>query len=124
MIKHKQTKVYSDTVNGNCLATSLACLLDINISDVPEFEEMARHDWKRCLKEWLCSLGLAIYTTQDAPKGFAIAVGWSPRGVLHAVVVKDGAFYHDPSTKNEFLVKIRDYWFMTPVQGPDVAPAT
>lgn len=115
MTPYKQTKTTQNGDRGNCLATSFACLFDTPIEEIPEFEEMQRTEWKPALFEWLGAKGFTLRSGQIAPEGYAIAVGWNDDGVLHAVIVKDGTFYHDPNPSNGFLVKIRDYWTLKPL---------
>ena len=108
-----QTKTTEKGQRGNCLATCLGCLLDLPVSRIPEFEEMGRNEWRTSLNEWLNSIGYKMESVVTAPVGFAIAVGWRKDKVLHAVIVKDGEFFHDPNPSGEFFTKHRNYWQLT-----------
>jgi len=105
----KQTKVTGEGVKGNCLAASIASILDISISDVPEFEEMAKSKWKKNLACWLQSIGYSANFSRNASNGFCIAVGRHLDGILHAVIVNAGQFYFDPNPSNEFFHEICYY---------------
>ena len=106
----KQTKMLINGEKGNCLATALASLLDLPVNEIPQFEEMDRSEWKGKLVAWLNSRGLTINSTVHPPKSYAIAIGWHASGMLHAIIVKDGRFFHDPHPSNDFLYKVRNYW--------------
>lgn len=109
----KQTKFHTEAQNGNCMAAALASLLDLDIAEVPAFEDL-QETWKRTLLAWIDSLGMTIRVQDHAPEGFAIATGPSNRGIHHAVIVNNGAFAHDPHPSNDFLVAIKKYWAVTP----------
>ncbi|MFK5951036.1 MAG: hypothetical protein QM500_19965 [Methylococcales bacterium] len=121
MTPYKQIKTSQNGERGNCLATSLACILDTPVDNVPQFEEMERNEWKPALLKWLNSKGFSLQVHNNPPDGYAIAVGWCNDGVLHAVIVKDGEFYHDPNPSNEFVNKIRNYWALTKILQNDDA---
>lgn len=111
----KQTKFHSESENGNCMAASLASLLELPLNQVPQFEENQER-WKQLLFDWLESMGLTIRTQDNAPEGFAIATGMCERGFHHAVVVHDGQWAHDPHPTNAFLTNIRKFWVIEPKQ--------
>lgn len=115
MTPYKQTKTTENGQNGNCLATSIGCLLNIPIFEIPEFEEMEKEKWKTSLVIWLQEKGFKIESSTNAPNGFSIAIGWRFDGILHAVIVKDGAFFHDPNPCNKFVEKIRNYLLITKI---------
>lgn len=109
MLLQKQTKSLVNGERGNCLATALASLLSLDVTAVPQFEEMQKHQWKQALREWLSSIGRSIEFTKKAPKGYAIGVGRKLCGHLHAIIVKNGERYFDPSPSNEFYAENRYY---------------
>lgn len=110
MTPYQQTKTTENGERGNCLATSIGCLLDIDPVTIPAFEEMSKDAWRQALFDFLSAQGKRIITTEQAPEGFAIAVGWREDGVLHAVIVNNGVFYHDPNPTGHFVNTIRNYW--------------
>lgn len=83
---------------------------------------MGKDEWRPALEDWLSSKELALTSHSYPPLGFAIAVGWRDDNVLHAVIVKDGDFYHDPNPSGQFVRNIRNYWTVSKVPGAaDVA---
>lgn len=109
MIKVFTTKSKSKGENGNCLAASLASVLEIQIEEVPEFENMTKDTWKNALFEWASKCGYAVRFTKNPPVGFAIGVGIHPEGEFHAVVVLNGEFFFDPNGSDEFYETHRYY---------------
>ena len=111
-----QTKLHSETVNGNCLAAALASILEIDIDDVPEFEDMG-DNWGGELADWLDSIGFYIMEWQevipDIP-GYFLVCGESPRGVLHEVVYFDGKMVHDPHPSNAGITTVKDVFVLVP----------
>jgi hypothetical protein len=51
----------------------------------------------------------------DAPKGYAIGSGKSPRGLYHAVIVKDGQLWHDPHPSRAGVVELEAFEVLTPL---------
>ncbi|MFC1418582.1 hypothetical protein [Streptacidiphilus cavernicola] len=107
MAEVTQTILHGDPQGrqGNCLQAAVASLLDLPLDDVPHFVEA--DDWTACLVDWAAEQGwLARYARPDAPVALGIACGPSPRGVHHAVVMRDGVVVWDPHRSRDGLVKI------------------
>jgi len=102
MILLTTTKSANRGENGNCLATALASMLDLKITDIPEFEDMCKNTWKPALHEWATKIGVNITFTKSIPKGFSIGIGRHANGLLHAVILEDGAFYFDTNGSGKF----------------------
>lgn len=90
---------------GNCLAACVASLLNLNISDVPNFR-LFDDQWGK-LQEWLGARGMVAIRFPASteivmmPPTHCILTGNSPRNpVLHAVIGKwiygDLEIVHDP----------------------------
>ena len=84
--------------NGNCLATSLASVLE---TPIPEFGVgVPEAVFFRNLDRWLAKRGLRYRQVpidrENPPAGWHLIEGTSPRGGQHAVVGKNGKFVHDP----------------------------
>ncbi len=92
---------------GNCLAATLASILDLNINDIPQFEEMCKATWKNALQNWSANIGIVITFTHDIPDGFSIGIGKHKSGELHAVILNDGKFHFDPNGTNLFYEEHR-----------------
>lgn len=104
-------------VRGNCFASAIASILDLPLHGVPAFDKMDPSEWFDNLFKWLELLGseLRIHDADDAPSGYAIANGMSPRGVPHSIVVHDGEMAHDPHPSRAGILSVRDYWQIVPV---------
>lgn len=127
----KQSKTHSESVKGNCMATCIACILDLEITDVPQFEEINRpQSWEVALISWLIDKGYYIHADYpvkysdgdkkviEMPNDLCIVGGKSTRGdLLHAVIYKDGKLYHDPHPDNTGVLTVDDYWLIYPIEG-------
>ena len=125
MIPITQTKLHRPPQNGNCLNAAFASILEIDIEDIPHFEDMMEHgkgqkgerSWFPALLDWLEELG--FYLLQwDEPvylPCFFIANGPSPRGIEHSVVYKGTEMVHDPHPSGKGLKKIRSVWVLLPL---------
>lgn len=51
------------------------------------------------------------------PKGFAIGVGKSPRGVDHAVITLDGKLWWDPHPSRDGIESITQFEVVVPILG-------
>ena len=105
-----QTHFSRDGDKGNCWQACLASLMQCLISEVPDARYSSDGTWFDITNEWLKSKGFELVTiggrrklpdggfaSYDAPPGWAIACGQSPRGQWgHAIVVWDGKMIHDP----------------------------
>lgn len=131
----KQTKLITTHKNGNCYATSLACVLDLDIDEVPNVEllfnlpEPDNHFWADVMNKWLHSKGYIIrtagefsfvfhgckYPSEEAQKEDAIergvwdeiyfVIGGTSRGVQHMAIYKNGKLLHDPHPSNEGITQ-------------------
>lgn len=106
-------------VFGDCHRTALACMLDLQPSEVPHFYESGDPlEFDRLLKEYLTSINLCevnfpFLNELDAVlnhMGFLnknvyyILGGTSPRGTSHSVVACGGEIIHDPHPDGGNLV--------------------
>ena len=117
---------------GDCHRTAIACLLDLEPEQVPNFGE-AFFDGRRFTawcNEWLRANGfksvtfglsgtftvdecLVATTGQNAEALFLFA-GTSANGVNHSVIACNGKIIHDPAIDNSGIVGPCDdglYWF-------------
>jgi hypothetical protein len=128
MIPVKQTKVVVKNSNGdmvvrgNCLAAAIASLLELPITEVPNFETLYGINntyYYEVLCKWLRHLGYEI-TTDDRFKCFHgdenrnefkeqlkdmyyLVSGKSTRGIQHICIYQNGKLVHDPHPTNEGL---------------------
>lgn len=97
---------------GNCLQAAVASLLVLPLDEVPHFIE--HEDWLGRMTDWAGQRGYAVTSAPGAdgvPLG--IAYGPSPRGVTHAVVVRDGAIAWDPHPSRAGLVTVSGVYEFT-----------
>lgn len=105
---------------GNCFATCVAILLDIDVKDVPNFcWGKNNENWWEGFQKWLVDRGMfAIEVNQSTsmapvPIGtIAILNGMGKRDLLHSVVgkysrIEDGKtiweFLYDPHPSNNYI---------------------
>lgn len=107
--------------DGNCFASCVASILELELSEVPNFCAAKVEDWMIAFQDWLAERGLhAIEMTvadQEAwieaskPRGWCILSGPGPRGLAHSVVGQDGRIAHDPHPSRHGLDKIEQAMF-------------
>jgi len=124
MIPVDQTKLHSKTVNGNCLAASLASILEMSLSEIPEFEEgQDDGNWWPRLLSWLESIGFTLlhWNEEVVLPGYYMVMGTSPRdkSINHQVIYKHGELSHDPHPSKEGIIKIKEVMVLVPL---DPAP--
>lgn len=114
-----QTKLHdpNNGTEGNCLAASLASILELPLSEVPKFEDMGKKSWFPALKVWLEDKGFTLLQWHDETwlPGYYLVMGLSTRGVNHQVVYKDGKLVHDPHPSRDGIEKIKEVWALLPV---------
>lgn len=100
--------------NGNCFATCMACILDLEVRDVPNFCGNDGDEWFLEANRWLQrrfhlrmivlkwdSKANAAYGLGDA---LCIASGPAARGFMHSVVWQAGKLIHDPHPDGTGLI--------------------
>jgi len=94
------------------MRASLASIFELNIDDIPKFEEMDKNAWKKAFKLWLFKIGFTLKEQYDPPSdnSVCIALGDTERGVLHCVVAQFGKTIHDPHPSQDGLLNIKKYW--------------
>lgn len=120
----KQDQTVHGEGTGNCLATCIACVLDVDVALVPNFCATWR-DWQEVMNEWLSEhFGLSILTVTWPPGdrllafprgGDVILSGPSPRfQCMHSVVGTvcresgEPQMQHDPHPSREGLKRIKE----------------
>jgi len=115
-----QTKLYDpeNGINSNCLAASLASILELPLSEVPEFEDMFDNpDWFQFLMDWLEGLGFTLLQWEGKTwlPGYCLATGTSERGPTHTVVYKGNSLAHDPHPSRSGIKTIDSVWALLPL---------
>lgn len=100
-----------DGIPGDCVRAAVASLLGLDPAQVPHFT--CQDD----VRVW--PLALAAFATQhgwqisrraydgEALPEFGLAIGPSPRGISHAVVVRNGRVAWDPHPSREGLLDVQ-----------------
>lgn len=99
--------------NGNCFATCMACILDLDVDQVPNFMHEG-DEWFAAAQSWLSRrYSLRLLTLKwDARENAAwglgktlcIASGPASRGFMHSVVWQAGKMIHDPHPDGTGLI--------------------
>lgn len=125
-----QDKFYiKDVSHGNCQQAAIASLLDLDLTEVPNFIEQPQGFWQS-FWEFMTARGLvAIDLPGERHFGcYHLAYGPSPRGVSHAVIYRYGALAHDPHPSRAGLLSVETTVLIVPAdiavwRGPPlVAP--
>lgn len=120
MIPIKQTKIHKVDSNGivlergNCYAACWASLLEVQLVEVPAFEDLPDDgSWWNETIDWLKERGLALHYSylDEVPAGtHVMACGPSPRGSWgHSVIYLDGKLAFDPHPSGAGLVQANYY---------------
>jgi len=105
---------------GDCYRTAIACILNLEIEDVPHFFHDGA-DKETCnarVSEWLRERNLALFSAPyDCslnrlseihaslnPGALCLLSGKSKTGTNHTVIFKDGKIIHDPSPINAGII--------------------
>lgn len=123
MIPVMQTKlagVRCGKDTGNCLAASIASILELPLSAVPHFAMY--NNWGDRFRDWMGVRGFAVLqlafdgnkaikaSCREALRGtYHLMSGPGPRGCRHTVVGRGGKMVHDPHPDGEGL-KDDDEW--------------
>lgn len=95
---------------------ALASILEIDLEDIPHFENMEENKWYLALIDWLKSVGFSLITWDQEVSlpGYYIANGLSPRGFEHSVIYRHDKMVHDPHPSKAGLNKITSVWALLP----------
>lgn len=125
---------------GNCVAACVATVLGVPLAEVPHFIEFGiaygdsedvqevshGNNWWAMMLGFLAGRGLWVVELDkvtDAERGEPVLVaGMSPRGVVHQVVYRDGALWHDPHPSRDGVLDVREVLAVRPLPGFDHMP--
>lgn len=120
-------------VHGNCFKTCVACLLELDPTTVPPFEDMPDGQWFLPFWELLKENGCCFRGTRHMRQhlldggtwpdesdigpgidGYFIVGGGSPRGFArgHACIYRAGKLVHDPHPSGAGLIGIWDIYMV------------
>lgn len=139
----QKQKFMHDPANGvwgDCHRTVIACILDLDASEVPHFADEDNADWERDCEAWLNARGLTaisiaypgeldlkdIFEMIDAfNKGIAFILGGKSKlGSGHSVVCQSGNIVCDPSIVDSGIVgPMSDGFYWVTFIGSSIAKA-
>lgn len=92
---------------GNCLQTAVACVLDLDLEEVPHFA--VYKDWALRLQVFGRERGYRVrYMPPRGAVGLGLAFGPSLRGTTHAVVWAGGRMAWDPHPSRVGLLAVTE----------------
>ena len=103
-------------IRGNCMMTTYACYFDLDVTAVPNIEDLFDSKptgfWFSVLSLWLkqyCYKEEKYYENDpyltEGFKDYYFACGSTNRGTKHQVIYKEGKLFHDPYPLGEGLIK-------------------
>ena len=117
-----QTKLHDPPKEiGNCMEACFASLLEIGLSEVPEFID--KNGWYEEVLKWLHNRGYHMVCWDGIIhcSDFCIAVGDSPRGDFqHCVIYKNNEMVHDPHPSGYGLKKINQIWVIQKLEKKQI----
>ena len=115
-----QDRFYSKELGtrGNCLQAAVASILDLPLAAVPNFMDAdSAHGFWAAYEEFLRARGFEYIELpgNHCPDCFYLASGSSPRGVKHAVIMRDGKLVHDPHPSRAGIDPIDHIHVLAPI---------
>lgn len=114
------TQTKFDGVEGNCLMSCVASILEKPLDSLPYYNPSA-NDWYGEFSAVMAEMGYHtdyFEGADNAPPGYSIISGMAARGLGHACVALDGDLVHDPHPDRTGLTKIWDYIKLIPSDPP------
>ena len=99
------------------MAAAIASILEMDLKDIPEFENMGKNKWWPALRRWVKKQGYHLLSWEGEfyLPGYFIASGMSPRGFMHCVIYKGTKMVHDPHPSRDGIEKMIDLWAFLPL---------
>lgn len=124
MIPVDQTQFAGEGVGGNCVQASVASILNLPLTDVPHFLEIAPEpvQWEFAMQDWLEERGIGYIRREGEYifDGYYLASGPSPRGVSHMVVYRDGNLAHDPHPSRAGILSVARTFVLAPLDPASI----
>jgi hypothetical protein len=105
--------------NGDCLRAVTASILDLPRSEVPHFSaDDSDEHWFFRWSPWLYARGISLVPIYGAHivDAYHVAVGLSPRGARHAVVMRNGRTVHDPHPSRVGILAMDQGFLFVPLR--------
>lgn len=123
MVERLTPKRYDQVPNG-CWVACIAGLTTIPHEQLAAFvpglqvaEGYKDSSYHNAVNKLMRQSGFRLaYIGPDIPWGFAIGSGTSPRGFHHAVIVLNGAVWHDPHPSRAGIEAIAEYEVIIPIK--------
>ncbi len=116
MIPIEQTKFHvPNEVTGNCMAACVASIFELELEDVPTFEDTDPQEL--LLRKWCESQGIELvrFDREYCFNSFYLAVGPSPRNKsMHMVVMQNGICQHDPHPDGNGITAVHYMYIFIP----------
>ncbi len=120
MIPYTQTSV---GVEGNCLQTSIECILEARQGSLPSQRDFPLGHYPEVVNAFLARFGLRFWEVAPGGRtaGWLVLTGPSPRtpkiGTLHCVVGRNGKVVWDPHPSREGLCEVTRWGFVGPMSS-------
>jgi hypothetical protein len=106
-------------LTANCLQAAMASLLGLALGSVPHFAEYGEQ-WEQEMYDWCWDSGYAVVCRSGkASVERGIAVGVSPRGEKHAMVMVNGELVWDPHPDRNGLYSVEKVYALVPLTDED-----
>ena len=108
---------------GDCESACLASLLELPLSEVPNFHD-SKEDFDKAQSNWLKAQGYFIVwitankELEEILEMYYILVGTSPRNQdkLHSVIAHQDKVVHDPHPSKKGIIKKDSYGLLLPIE--------
>lgn len=120
-LKLTQTRLHRGMApeeRGNCLPTVFACFMHIEDPEqVFQVQEHYEGEWYGPTIDWLAERGWEWGTMSGHRNDgtYYLVSGYSPRGVMHICIYKDGQLWHDPHPSRDGLMDERHFEYFEPL---------
>jgi hypothetical protein len=120
MIRYTQTSL---GIEGNCLQTSIECILEAPQGALPAQREYPLGQYLEPLNAYLARFGLVYVQGSPGPRAFGwhVLTGPSPRtpkiGTYHSVVGRGGQFAWDPHPSRDGICAVSSWGFVVPLDA-------
>lgn len=106
---------------GNCLATAIACMMDINDPELVFQTQLYfdSSDWATQLHEWITIKGweMGDLVGHQYDNSFYLVTGVSPRdkNIFHICIYQNGNLWHDPHPSRDGILTNQFFEYLVPL---------
>lgn len=117
MIPKIQTRLHNPPIIGNCFASAIASILEMEVEDVIQIQEHYEDvGWYALLNRWLAKRGWRVrviskYMANKLKGKHYFVTGLSPNypGEYHICIFKNGKMVHDPHPEGRGITTKEEY---------------